>query len=97
MVKLVQGVSVVIHAGTESGYKITPDQLRAAITPKSKVFIFNTPSNPTGATYTPEEVMALAEVLADKNILVLSDEIYEKIIFDGVKTLFDCTISGSKR
>lgn len=85
MVKLVQGVSVVIHAGTDSGYKITPDQLRAAITPKTKVFIFNSPSNPTGATYTPEEIMALGAVLADKNILILSDEIYEKIIFDGVK------------
>jgi len=83
MVKLVQGKSVVIDAGPESGYKITPAQLKAAITPKSKVFIFNSPSNPSGAAYTPEEIQALCAVLAETDIITISDEIYEKITFDG--------------
>lgn len=85
MVKLCQARSVIISAGPESEFKITPAQLEAAITPKTKVFLFNSPSNPTGATYTPEEVQALARVLVDKDIITLSDEIYEKITFDGVK------------
>lgn len=85
MVKLCQAESVIISAGPESDFKITPAQLEAAITPKTKVFLFNSPSNPTGATYTPEEVQALAKVLVDKDIITISDEIYEKITFDGVK------------
>ncbi len=85
MVKLCQAKSVIISAGPESDFKITPTQLEAAITPKTKVFLFNSPSNPTGATYTPEEVQALAKVLVDKDIITVSDEIYEKITFDGVK------------
>jgi len=83
MVKLVQGKSVVIDAGPESDYKITPAQLKAAITPKSKVFIFNSPSNPSGAAYTPDEIKALCAVLEESNIVTISDEIYEKITFDG--------------
>lgn len=85
MVKLCQAKSVIISAGPESDFKITPAELEAAITPKTKVFLFNSPSNPTGATYTPEEVQALARVLVDKDIITVSDEIYEKITFDGVK------------
>lgn len=85
MVKLCQAKSVIISAGPESDFKITPAQLEASITPKTKVFLFNSPSNPTGATYTPEEVQALARVLVDKDIITVSDEIYEKITFDGVK------------
>lgn len=83
MVKLVQGKSVVIDAGHESDYKITPAQLKAAITTKSKVFIFNSPSNPSGAAYTPDEIKALCAVLEESNIVTISDEIYEKITFDG--------------
>jgi len=85
MVKLVQAKSVIIEAGVEKEYKISPEDLERAITPKTKVFIFNTPSNPTGAVYSKEEIIAFAEVLRDKKILVVSDEIYEKIIFDGEK------------
>jgi aspartate aminotransferase len=83
MVKLAQAKSIVIDAGPECGYKITPAQLKAAITPKSKVFIFNSPSNPSGAAYTPEEIKSLCEVLAETDIITISDEIYEKITFDG--------------
>ncbi len=85
MTKLAQATSVVIDAGVEQGYKITPAQLAKAITPKSKVFIFNTPSNPTGAVYSKAEILALGEVLKNKNIVIISDEIYERIIFDGEK------------
>ncbi|MHB1688679.1 MAG: pyridoxal phosphate-dependent aminotransferase [Ignavibacteriaceae bacterium] len=83
MVKLAQGKSVIINAGVEQDYKITPGQLEKAITSKTKVFLFNTPSNPTGAVYSKKEILALAEVLKDKNIFIISDEIYEKILFDG--------------
>ena len=83
MTKIAQATPVVINAGVDQNYKITPQQLEKAITPKSKVFIFNTPSNPTGAVYSKQEILALGEVLKGKNIFVISDEIYEKIIFDG--------------
>ncbi len=83
MVKLAQAVPVVIDAGVEQEYKITPEQLKNAITGKTKALIFNTPSNPTGAVYSKNEIKALADVLKDKNIYVISDEIYEKILFDG--------------
>ena len=83
IVKLAQGKSVIIDAGVEQDYKITPKQLEKAITKKTKIFLFNTPSNPTGAVYSKKEIMALAEVLKDKDIFVISDEIYEKILFDG--------------
>ena len=83
IVKLAQGKSVIIDAGVEQDYKITPKQLEKAITKKTKIFLFNTPSNPTGAVYSKKEILALAEVLKDKDIFVISDEIYEKILFDG--------------
>jgi aspartate aminotransferase len=84
MVKLVQSIPVIIDAGVEQEYKITPAQLEKAITPKTKVFLFNTPSNPTGSVYSKKEILALAEVLKDKeHIYIVSDEIYEKIVFDG--------------
>lgn len=83
MVKLTGAKSVVIDAGVETGYKILPEDLDKAITDKSKVFLFNTPSNPTGAVYSKKEILALAEVVKDKEIFILSDEIYEKILFDG--------------
>ncbi len=83
MVKLAQAKPVIIDAGVEQGYKITPAQLQKAITKKTKAFIFNTPSNPTGAIYSKKEISGLAEVLKDKEIFIISDEIYEKIVFDG--------------
>ncbi len=83
MVKLAKANSVIIDAGVEQDYKITPAQLEKALTSKTKAIIFNTPSNPTGAVYNKKEILALAEVLKDKNIYIISDEIYEKILFDG--------------
>lgn len=85
MVKMAGAKSVVIDAGVEAEYKITPGQLKSAITPKTKAIIFNSPSNPTGAVYSKEEIIALAEVLKGTDIIIISDEIYEKIIFDGME------------
>lgn len=85
MVTLAGGVSVIVPTDAKNNYKITPEQLRAACTPKTRLFVINSPSNPTGMVYTPEELKALAEVVVEKDILVVSDEIYEKIIYDGAK------------
>lgn len=85
MVTLAGGKSVIVRAGASSGYKITPEQLRNAITPKTKLLVLNSPSNPTGMVYTPEEIKAIADIVVEKDILVVSDEIYEKILYDGAK------------
>ena len=87
MVKLADGIPVMVDTVAENDYKITPEQLERAITPKTKLFVFNSPSNPTGTVYTPDEVRALAEVIVERDILVVSDEIYEKILYDDAKHL----------
>ena len=85
MVTLAAGVPVIVPTDAKNNYKITPDQLRQAITPKTKLFVLNSPSNPTGVVYTPDEIKALAEVVVEKDIFVVSDEIYEKIIYDDTQ------------
>ncbi len=87
MVKLAGGTPVIVPTTFESGYKITPEQLRQAVTPKTKLFVFNSPSNPTGMVYTPDEVRALAQVVVEQNLLVVSDEIYEKLLYDQAEHL----------
>ncbi|MFO8029862.1 MAG: pyridoxal phosphate-dependent aminotransferase [Cyclonatronaceae bacterium] len=85
MVKLAEGKPVIVSTAFENDYKMTPDQLRDAITPKTRMLILCSPSNPTGSCYTADELTALAEVLREHpGILVLSDEIYEYIVFEGV-------------
>lgn len=74
--------SILETRGTD-GFKITPDQLEGAINKRTRALVLNSPSNPTGSTYTFAELEALAEVIVEKNILVISDEIYEKIVYDG--------------
>ncbi|WP_088241470.1 pyridoxal phosphate-dependent aminotransferase [Calothrix rhizosoleniae] len=83
MVTLAGGKAVIVPTDASTGYKITPERLRQAITPKTKLFVLNSPSNPTGMVYTPEEIKAIAQVIVDADILVVSDEIYEKILYDG--------------
>lgn len=84
MVKLAEGTPVIIRAGIEQDFKITPSQLDAAITPKTRALILCSPSNPTGSVYTKEELAGLAEVLArHERIIVISDEIYEHINYIG--------------
>jgi aspartate aminotransferase len=85
MVILAAGKPVIVQTDASTGYKITPEQLQKAITPKTKLFVLNSPSNPTGMVYTPEEIKALAKVVVDADIYVVSDEIYEKILYDGAE------------
>ncbi|WP_407894992.1 pyridoxal phosphate-dependent aminotransferase [Scytonema sp. NUACC26] len=85
MVTLADGVSVIVSTDASTDYKITPEQLRKSITPRTKLLILNSPSNPTGMVYTPDEIKALAAIVVEKDILVVSDEIYEKILYDGAK------------
>ena len=83
MVKVACGTPVIIDATMDSGLKITADQLKKAITPKTKLLILNTPSNPTGMVYTEEELRELGEVISETGIHVISDEVYEKLVYDG--------------
>jgi aspartate aminotransferase len=86
MVLLAGGTPVVAEASSQTGYKLTPDQLEAAITPKTKWLIFNSPSNPTGAGYTWEELKALTDVLLrHPHVWVMSDDMYEHLVYDDFK------------
>ena len=93
LVKYASGVSVIIDTNDESGFKITPEQLKGAITPKTKMLVLTSPSNPTGAVYSEEELKALAEVLKDTNVIVASDEMYEKLVFGDTKFVATASIS----
>ena len=84
-VKFSDGVPVFIETDDTTEFKITPEQLKAVITPKTKVLLLNTPSNPTGSVYSREELLAIGEVLKGTDILVFSDEMYEKIMYNGKK------------
>ncbi len=84
MVRLAGGTPVIVETEEENGFKLTPEQLDAALTDKTKIVVINSPYNPTGTAYTKEELEALGEViLAYPNAHVISDEIYEKIVYDG--------------
>ena len=83
MVALAEGTPVFVDCPEESGFKMTPDMLEAAITPKTKWLILNSPSNPTGAAYSKEEIRGLADVLVKyPNVWILTDDIYEHVIYD---------------
>ena len=84
-VKFSDGIPVFIDTDDSTEFKITPEQLKAAITPKTRVLLLNTPSNPTGSVYSKEELLALGEVLKGTDIIVFSDEMYEKIMYNGKK------------
>jgi len=85
MVKLVEATPVILPTSDKTEFKVTPEQLRAAITARTRLFILNTPSNPTGTVYTPDEVRALGDVCIERGVLILSDEIYEHLLYDGAK------------
>jgi aspartate aminotransferase len=82
-VKFSEGIPVIIETDEINNFKITPEQLQAAITPKTKMLVLTTPSNPTGSIYSKEELTALAEVLKGTDVLVASDEMYEKLVYDA--------------
>ncbi|MCX7826272.1 MAG: pyridoxal phosphate-dependent aminotransferase [Verrucomicrobiae bacterium] len=85
MVKMAGAKPVFLNTSDATQFKITPEQLRAAITPRTKLFILNSPSNPTGSVYTRAEIEALGRVCLEKGVLVLSDEIYENLIYDDAQ------------
>ena len=84
-VKYSDGTPVFIETDDSTNFKITAEQLKAAITPKTRILLLNTPSNPTGGVYTKEELLALGEVLKGTDILLFSDEMYEKIMYDNLE------------
>ncbi len=83
MVKMAGAKPVIVQTTDQTEFKLTPDALRAAITPRTRLFVLNSPSNPTGSVYTPAEVKALGDVCVEKNVLIMSDEIYEHLLYDG--------------
>src|SRR6267143_3228794 len=85
MVKLAGATPVILPTTDKTEFKVTPEQLRAAITPRTRLFILNSPSNPTGSLYTREEIRALGDACIDRGVLIMSDEIYEKLVYDGAE------------
>jgi aspartate aminotransferase len=93
MVKLAGARPVVVLADDTTGFRLTPAQLEAAITPRTRLLILNSPSNPTGAVYTRAEMQAIVEVALRHNLYILSDEIYEHLTYDGAKHVAPATFS----
>lgn len=85
MVALADASPIIVETREENGFKVTPEDLKKAITPKTKAFVLNSPSNPTGSAYTKEDLEKIVEMAISHNFFVISDEIYEKIVYDGFK------------
>ena len=97
MVKLCGGVPVFVKAGDSADFKLTADQIEAAITPRTKLIILNSPSNPTGSVYSKEELQAIMKVVISRGLLVMSDEIYSNLTYDGVKACSPASLSEDAR
>jgi len=93
MVRIVGGEPVFVPTREENNWKITPEDFENAMTPRTKMIILNSPGNPTGSIYTREELKALSEVAAEEDIYILSDEIYEKLTYDGAEHVSVASIS----
>ncbi|HQO03619.1 MAG TPA: aminotransferase class I/II-fold pyridoxal phosphate-dependent enzyme, partial [Spirochaetota bacterium] len=92
------GNPVILYTKEENGFKITPEELTKHLTPKTRAIVINSPSNPTGATYSKLELEVIADILLEKNILVISDDIYESILYDGIHfTNIACLSEDHKR
>ena len=87
MVKLATGTPVIVYTTPEARYKITPEQLQQAITPRTRVLIMNSPSNPTGMVYSPDELRAIAAIVIEHDLIVVSDEIYERLLYDDTEQM----------
>jgi aspartate aminotransferase len=83
MVKLAGATPVIVPTSDKTEFKITPEQLRAALTPRTRLFILNSPGNPTGSLYSRDEIKAIGDLCVQKGVLIMSDEIYEKLVYDG--------------
>ncbi len=97
MISLAEGKTVVIETSEENGFRITPEQLEAAVTPKTKLFILCNPSNPTGSAYNKKQLEKIAEVVQRHNFLVLSDEIYEKLLYDNFEFISFASINNQMK
>ncbi len=93
MVKLAGGIPRFVVAEDTTGFKVTPEQLRAVLTPKTRMVVINSPSNPTGAVYTRAELEALVAICVKAGVWILSDEIYEHLVYDGQSTCSPATFS----
>src|SRR5438034_9818858 len=82
MVKLAGAKPIILETTDKTEFKVTPDQLRGAITPRTRLFILNSPSNPTGSLYSRDEIKALGDICVERGVLIMSDEIYEKLVYD---------------
>jgi aspartate aminotransferase len=97
MALLAGGVPKLVPSDEASGFRVTAEQLRAALTPHTRVFVLNSPCNPTGATYNRDELLALTSVLEKHDCLILADDIYEKIIYDGFQVHNILTLNPALR
>ena len=93
LVGLSMGTCKYVYTKKENGYKMTAEELKNAIGPKTKLLIFNTPNNPTGAVYSEQEIRDIAKVVEESGIYVISDEIYEKLVYDGEKHFSIASVS----
>ncbi|MDA8211943.1 MAG: pyridoxal phosphate-dependent aminotransferase, partial [Clostridia bacterium] len=93
-IKLAGGIPKIIYAQEANGFKLTPEELDSAITPRTRVLILNSPSNPTGTVYSRAELEALGRVIEAKEIYVISDEIYEKLLYDGLEHVSIASLSS---
>jgi len=93
MVELADATPVIVKTKEENGFRLTPEDLKKAITPKTKALILNSPSNPTGGAYPKEDLEKIAEIVLSKHLFVISDEIYEKIVYDDFKFVSIASLS----
>ncbi|MEO8615848.1 MAG: pyridoxal phosphate-dependent aminotransferase [Luteolibacter sp.] len=93
MVRLAGGIPVIVETKESTGWKMTPEQFEDAMTPATKMVIINTPGNPTGAIYTKDELLALGEIALTEDIVILSDEIYEKLVYGEAKHVSIASLS----
>ena len=93
MVHLAGGKPVIVETKESTGWKITAAQFEAAMTPATKMIILNSPSNPTGAVYSEEELREIGDIALSEDIIILSDEIYEKLVYDDAKHISIATLS----
>jgi aspartate aminotransferase len=93
MVRMVGAIPVIVETKRENGWKITPSEFEEAMSPMTKMIIINSPGNPTGSVYSKEELEALAEIAVGEDIVILSDEIYEKLVYSGEKHVSVASLS----
>lgn len=93
MIKLADGNAVILQTKEEQNFKFTAEDLKNVITEKTRALVLNSPSNPTGMLYTAEELKAIGELAVEKDFYIISDEIYEKLIYDGVKHISVASVS----